>query len=352
MWLKLSEMSQDECENAAQLFKSGCLTLGLDGALIDELCLVLSAYPPSSVYANITPKPTSEGFRTVLHNVKDFLEDGVYESCLALLPQGATPAKALDSRISVKSNTYEFVLLTLIDVMAGCSKIGGGTEDSIAIISGAPNLATLLFQDSFFNRIGVILSKLHKRQESSYFQFMVPLMFAHAVLLQKNSRSPKSIRLPNTLEDFREIQDQHFGGCLTEASLQSRRAYLNLLSSEAYQEDPWLAQDVSIELELKLLAMSDEVKQVIEHRIKLANEDHRELSEHLHVAIRWLDTPYSLVYQSAQSDSSSSSPTLSDRYTPISDSYPSLSTDTYSFFTIVPKASSTDSVDSILTQGR
>ncbi len=363
MWSMLSYMSEDECENAAQFFKSGCLKLGLNEEGIDDLCLVIGSYPPSSVYANITPKPSFEGFRTVLDNVKDFLEDGVYESCLALIPQDVLQVKTLDIPLSIQSSSYEFVFLTLIDVMAGCSKIGGGTEDFIAIISGAPKLANLLFQDPIFNRINLMLNKLYKNQGSSYFQFMVPVMFAHAVLLQKNTSSPKSARLPNTMEEFGAIQDQHFCGCLTEASLQSRNAYLDLLRSESYQENPWLAQMIPLELEQELLAVSDEVKKIIKARIRLANENHSELLEHVNVAIRWLDTPYRVVYQHDQFCSIAPSPTLSDRftpvsdrytpmsdrYTPMSDGYRSVSTDTFNLFSPVRKTSSADADHFALT---
>ena len=334
MWSKLSDMNETECESAAELFKSGCLTLGIDNSLLDELCFIISAFPPSQVYANITSTPSFKGFQTVIENMKDaLLDDGLYDACSAILPKEPVELKPSHSPMIIRSNSYEFLLLTLIDVMAGCSKIGGGSEDSIMIVPGAPALATLLFQDSFINRIQMMFKKLYKNDESSYVQLMVPLMFAHAILLPRHSNTPKSSKLPNTLEDFRQIQEQHFGSCLTEASLQSRNAYLSLLGSEEYRDNTWLCAEISAEIEEKLLEISHEVEQIIQHRIRMADEAPLH-SEHLNVAIRWLIKPYKISSECLRSASSellrsasseclrSASITLSpippERYTPVS----------------------------------
>ncbi len=293
-WSDLSKMSEQDCELAATLFKTGCETLGVDSCIINELCDVVAACIPAEIYANLTPTPSIEGIETVMDNAKAYLGDAAHTRLRAEITSLAIEKR--DDRLSIDSNTHAFAVLTLMNVMAACSKLGAGNEDSISILDGSQDLAKILLEDTAFVKTMCNYTKSYKKHDPvTYHSLMVPLMFANAVLLSKDALKT-NLLLPKNLMEFQSIQAHWFGDCLTEASLKARMAYETLLRSTTYQTNPWLSTVMSEHLEHALLTVNDEALKTIEQRIQLAEEGHYpELQAHYNVAVSWLRSPFKMV---------------------------------------------------------
>ncbi|MCH9689288.1 MAG: hypothetical protein K0U24_03975 [Gammaproteobacteria bacterium] len=312
-WGSLSGMQDDESEKAAPIVRFFCEQLGVSGDSIDNLIETIACYPPKEVFNGLPESPTLDWLKAIVSNlaVRGYIELDQQNQCLALL----SDAKRKQSMRQIKkpptpelnTNTYAFVIFTLIEVMAGCSKMGMGDEDSCGIVEDSKRLADMLFQDAqFVRRIQLMKkgmkSKLNGNQadKEEYWGLLAPFMFAHAVLADtKKSKVQRGI-LPDTMEKFAAIQKEHLGDCLTHAATQAKEVYKSYFFDEDECEDlfGWNQEidDPDSKLEELLINARKNALDAVGTRVLDGQ------SIHLNIAKQWVGTPpYSPVSPSSAS---------------------------------------------------
>lgn len=296
-WATLA--TETDTEVVASIFKSICNELNIDSDITTLVCAELPAIPSAYVYAHLVNPPSLSGLQTFLSNIKEWIDEDLYSSFETAV-KSASELNDQRSCISMDVNnlelntinsfTYDIAVMTLINIMAGCSKIGLGSHDHIGMISGAPELADALFQDPpFVSRVKMLWKIAQKHTQKN--ELMVPFMFASGVLLASSSNKPSNkpgmTFLSSSVKVYEQIQMQPpLGNCLTEAALQANAAYHNYFYADNDVSETNLDHfsDVMPEnINQLIIQVRENIKSAIQNRIVEGDDIN------LNVAIRWMN---------------------------------------------------------------
>lgn len=303
-WSTLAAYSEEEASHAQAIFKQGCTSLGLPLNLLKPLFDTLECFPPSQIYTGLTKRPSFQSVRIVVAyvNEQDYLDindiqviNHTIDSCELLQNRQILDTSPLTATASFKST-----ILTLINVMAGCSKMGLGDEETCGIVDGSRTLAAALFQDQEIVKKICFLHKVYGRamrrdasQVDVYWSVMAPFAFSYAILLDEDIKSLDTLGalktiLPKNIIEFSRIQEQYFSDCLTEFSLRTRDFYRDNIFSTESEEDLGLSDipEGSCCYEEQLRAVQETSIMAIQRRVDDGGSLHRK------TAARWLQSNY------------------------------------------------------------
>lgn len=297
-WATLA--TEADTEVAASRFESICNELNIDRDITTRVCAELPGIPSAYVYANLVNPPSLSGLQTFLSNIEGWIDEALYSSFETAV-KSASELTDQRSIISIDVNlelntinsfTYDIAVMTLINIMAGCSKIGLGTHDDIGMISGAPELAEALFQDpGFVARVKML--RIIARKHAQKNELMVPFMFASGVLLAGSSNKQGLTFLSSSVKEYEEIQkEEPFGNCLTEAALKANAAYHNFFYADNQDSENNVLDNFSQvmpEVINKLIMqVRENIKSAIQNRIMEGDDIH------LNLAKSWMNGPMNL----------------------------------------------------------
>lgn len=269
-------------------FIEACQKLVVKGDLSQALCDKLSQW---ELFEDLGDEVLLEGLTTSLKvgdlqllitNVDDKVE--LNDEDNTIIDEIRMTVKA------AKERRFEIASLgglhgMLIEIMAASSEIGAGNEESVAMVEGAPQIATMLAQNEVWRKQLKVLANIYKNEAA----MLLPYHFMLGVLLSKkekeslvNKQFPQN--LAKDIEGFQKEQKYKFGDCLAKGAQEARATFLSMtsdLNSDAY--DLFSSSVPLSEKNIEdLRALSDRVKEIIQERIDSSH------GLHVNLAKAWL----------------------------------------------------------------